>query len=114
MSVTIVNYSRLRGDLGKFVLLVRRSVDNQGILLISDLLLDPQHRDIIARWERTEGQSPNAGGYTVRGGGWWKYSGTGALRFFGRSAAYGRYDAEWLRNRLEAGRIFTEDRIVFE
>ncbi len=107
MTADIVNYAASREAGGKFVVLVAQDAPENGILLFSDFTKDFQHVDILRRWERTEKKSASAAGHRTAGGGWWRFEGE-TLVLYGRSAAFGRFDAEWVRSRLRAGTVMGE------
>lgn len=110
MSLEIVSYVTNPGSGGKFVVLVVQDDPESGIMLFSDFTRDFQHHDIVRRWEQARGASVESSGYRVSGGGWWRLE-DGMLILYGQSAAYGRFDPNWVRPRVTAGTIMTENRI---
>lgn len=114
MSVHVANFSQNPARGGKFVVLRRLGDQDAGLLLVSDFTLDSQHVDLVRRWERTAGGSMSTAGYALAGGGWWKLASPATLRLYGRSAAFGRYPVDWLKDRLPAGAVFGETEIVME
>lgn len=110
MAVTVANYIVNSGVGGKFVVLRLRDDPDSGILLFSDFSRDFQHHDIVRRWEEANRSSVHASGYNVAGGGWWKFEGD-ALVVYGQSAAYGRFDPVWVRERLRPGMVLYEARL---
>ncbi len=113
MPVTVHNFVRSTASGGKFVVLKNTRDGESGAFLISDFSVDSQHMDIVRRFERGTGLSLRDHGLAVRGGGWWKLD-DGRLVLYGRSAAYGRFDPDWLRDRLEPGTVTGERTIVIE
>ncbi len=114
MPITVANFVRQRGRGGKFVVLVTEG-GGEDWFVLSDFSLDSQHRDIVERWLSGRGASLSSLGLTTYGGGWWKYHpDTNRLELYGTSAAYGRYDATWLEQRLAPGSVFGEKDIVME
>ena len=111
MPFAICNYAGDRKLGGKFVVLLSREDPDDGILVLSDFSRDFQHRDIVMRWESSTGRSVSVAGLKVAGGGWWKYEMPDQLIVYGQSAAYGRFDPSWLRERLVPGAVFGEERI---
>lgn len=110
MAFEVVNYARVQNAGGKFVVLQSRDDAGSGLLLVSDFTRDFQHADIVRRWRTAAGRSPEEAGHRIAGGGWWKVEGD-QLIFYGQSAAYGRFEPEWLRERVKAGTVFGETRI---
>lgn len=110
MPVTVVNYAKTAGSGGKFIVLVRKDAPEDGIMVFSDFTRDFQHHDILMRWQRASTVPPDAAGLRVDGGGWWKMEGD-MLVIYGQSAAYGRFDPDWVRARLVPGMFMTEARI---
>lgn len=107
MPVTVCNYIRQVGSGGKFVVLRPKGADDPGIVVFSDFSQDFQHRYIVERWERDNKTSLAGAGLVVAGGGWWIYK-EPMLVLYGQSAAYGRFDPAWLRERLSAGMVLNE------
>ena len=105
--LTVCNHIKSAGTGGKFVILVSATDAGDGVLVLSDFTRDFQHRDIVARWERGAGASVAASGLRIAGGGWWKMEGD-TLVLYGQSAAYGRFDPDWLRQRLTPGTVLQE------
>lgn len=103
MSITIFDFSRQTAAKGKFVVLRTVKEAGDGIVLFSDFSQDSQHVDILRRWERTHSTSLAAAGMVTAGGGWWKKVGATTLVLYGSSAAFGRFDRAWLRQRLTPG-----------
>lgn len=110
MPVDVVNYAKSQKAGGKFVVFQRRDDGDSGLMLFSDFNQDFQHADIVRRWRRATGTTPDDDRFRVAGGGWWKVEGD-MLVLYGQSAAYGRFDPEWVRGRLTAGAVFHEARI---
>lgn len=110
MPVDIVNYAKSQQAGGKFVVLRNTADADSGLLLFSDFNTDFQHADIVRRWTRLTGMTPDQAGLRIAGGGWWRVDET-LLVLYGQSAAYGRFDAGWLRGRVEPGSVFHEARI---
>ena len=106
MPATVVDYSRNKQAGGKFVVLVSAVRPDDGLVLFSDFSLDSQHADIVRRWERTHSTSVHAGGWRVRGGGWWRMAADGVLELYGRSAAYGPFDPDWIAANLRLAGAF--------
>lgn len=113
MALQIVDFTRNRNAGGKFVVLVKQDDPDERILLVSDFSRDAQHADIVRRWERTRDCTLAAAGFRTAGGGWWKMAGASAVELSGRSAAYGRFDPEWLQNALRPGDLFGAAEIIF-
>jgi hypothetical protein len=110
MGLTIHSYVKNPGANGKFVVLLQPGNDD-GILVLSDFTRDFQHRDVVARWETEAGRGLAASGLRVAGGGWWRYETPDFLILYGQSAAYGRFDPKWLRERFRPGMVGAESRI---
>lgn len=110
MPVKVVNYARNQQGGGKFVVLVNRDDGDSGLALFSDFTRDFQHADIVRRWRQSENASPEQAGLRIAGGGWWKVE-DGILILYGQSAAYGRFDPDWLRSRIVPGTVFHEAKI---
>lgn len=104
MPLVVCDYIASVASGGKFVLLVPRDGGDGGVAAFSDFSRDFQHRDIVSRWERGRGATVAASGMRVAGGGWWKYE-NDLLILYGQSAAYGRFDPAWLRERLRPGMV---------
>ena len=117
MAFEVRNFSRSgkRAGSGKFVILRTSADPESGMALFSDFSLDSQHRDIVARWERSAAAGLAEGGFRFRvaGGGWWRLDGP-ELSLFGSSARYGGFDRGWLKARLTPGQVFGETRIIIE
>ena len=111
MPVSICNFIRNPRAGGKFVIMAPCGGDDGGIIVLSDFSRDFQHSGIVARWEESRKSTLAGEGLRVMGGGWWKFEDTDTLVFYGQSAAYGRFDPRWLRERLSPGMILTEKRI---
>lgn len=110
MPVTVCNYIRNPASGGKFVVFLPGDGSDAGVLALSDFTRDFQHYDIVRRWENVMKTTLAGQGLRVAGGGWWKYEGD-MLILYGQSAAYGRFDPAWLRERLTPGMILHETRI---
>lgn len=110
MPVTVCSYIRTAGQGGKFIVLQEQADPDSGILVFSDFTRDFQHYDILMRWQQGRGATAPAAGLRVAGGGWWKMEGD-MLVVYGQSAAYGRFDPDWVRERLQPGMLLTEARI---
>lgn len=110
MAITVANYIVDPGIGGKFVVLALRDDPAEGMVLFSDFSRDFQHHDIVRRWEEGHKASVHAAGYRVAGGGWWKLEGD-MLVLYGQSAAYGRFDPTWVRERLQPGMVLHEARL---
>jgi hypothetical protein len=108
--MTVRNYVKSSGSGGKFIVLANRSDPDDGVIVFSDFTLDFQHHDILMRWQQTNKTTPEASGLSVAGGGWWTLE-NGMLILYGQSAAYGRFDPAWVRERLAPGMFLTETRI---
>ncbi|MCC8164979.1 MAG: hypothetical protein LIQ31_02220 [Planctomycetes bacterium] len=113
MPLPVHNFTRSTASGGKFVVLLNTRDAESGAFLISDFSVDSQHPDPVRRCDRGTGLPLRDHGLAVRGGGWWKLDG-GRLVLYGRSAAYGRFDPDWLRQRLETGSVFGEETLVIE
>lgn len=111
MPINVINYAKSIQAGGKFVVLRRRADADFGVILFSDFTQDFQHADIVRRWQRATGTSPQEAGCHIAGGGWWKMEEGGVLVLYGQSAAYGRFDRGWLKGRLPTEQIFHESRI---
>lgn len=111
MAATVFSYIVNPGAGGKFVVMLRREDAGAGALVFSDFTRDFQHSDIVGRWRLDQRLTPEAAGYRVAGGGWWKYENPDFLVLYGQSAAYGRFDAGWVRSRLQAGMVGGETRL---
>lgn len=112
MALQIVDFTRNKSAGGKFVVLAQKNDPEKRILLVSDFSLDSQHADIVRRWERTRNLGIGDAGLRLAGGGWWKFTGSSSLELSGRSAAYGRFDPEWLRENLRPGEVFGESELA--
>ncbi len=111
MPVTVCNYVKSAQSGGKFIALRDQADPDSGILVFSDFTRDFQHHDILMRWQKSRGvATPQAAGLAVAGGGWWKLEGD-MLVIYGQSAAYGRFEPAWIRERLKPGDFLTETRI---
>lgn len=108
MPVTVRNYIRDAARGGKFVVLVRDDDPAAGGVVFSDFTRDFQHYDIVRRWETEAKTTVAQSDLRVAGGGWWKYEGTDTLVVYGQSAAYGRFEPSWLRERLLPGMLLRE------
>lgn len=111
MPVVVANFIRVPHAGGKFVVLRPGEGEEDGIILFSDFTRDSQHFDIVRRWEAGAGTSIAAAGLRTAGGGWWKYETPSLLVLYGRSAAFGRFDAAWVRDNLRPGMTGTETRL---
>lgn len=114
MAFVIRNFSRNIRAGGKFVAFRNGGDPAAGLLALSDFSLDSQHRDIVRRLENALGSPLAASGWVVDGGGWWRMRDDRTLFLYGTSAAYGRYDSEWLRDRIEPGSVMGEHEVVVE
>lgn len=113
MPVTVVNFVRRVDAGGKFVLLRSRTDPDAGVLAFSDFTRDSQHRDIVDRWRSVLDAGGAGTDFRPSGGGWWKFdSNEGTLLLYGQSAAYGRYQREWLEDHLPRGPVMGETRLV--
>lgn len=110
MPAVVCNFIVNPGAGGKFVVLTKKGGDD-GVIIFSDFTRDFMHRDIVDRWKRERGGGHGADGLVVSGGGWWRFENEGLLVLYGRSAAYGRFDPEWVRNMLRPGMVMRETRI---
>lgn len=110
MPTTVCNYILNADSGGKFVVIVSPDESDSGIVAFSDFSRDFQHRDIVRRWEKAVGATLAGQGRRVAGGGWWKYEGD-MLILYGQSADFGRFDPQWLRERLRPGMIHRETSI---
>lgn len=110
MPAIVCNYAKTYGSGGKFIVLLRQDDPESGVLVFSDFTLDFQHHDILMRWQRANRTTLPAAGLSMAGGGWWKLE-DGMLILYGRSAAYGRFDPVWVRERLAPGMFLTETKI---
>ena len=108
--LTVCSYIKNPGSGGKFVVIVSREDPDSGVAVFSDFTRDFQHRDIVARWEAGRKATVAASGMRLAGGGWWKLEGD-LLVVYGQSAAYGRFDPAWLRERMRPGMVLNESRI---
>lgn len=107
MPMTVVNYVKTPQAKGKFILLRKPDDEQRGILVFSDFTLDSQHYDILSRWQRTNNTTLADSGLSVRGGGWWRVEDS-KLILYGQSAAFGRFDSVWVRDRMRPGMFMTE------
>jgi hypothetical protein len=114
MSITVFDFSRQAAAKGKFVVLRKTKGAGDGIVLFSDFSQDSQHVDILRRWERTHSTSLAAAGMVTAGGGWWKRIGTTTIVLYGSSAAFGRFDRAWLRERLTPADVPSVSEILIE
>lgn len=110
MPVTVLNYIRNPGMGGKFILLLDKTDPDSGLAVFSDFSRDFQHHDILMRWQETHRTTLAQSPFRIAGGGWWKAEG-GRLVVYGQSAAYGRFDPDWLRPRLLPGMVLHETEI---
>ena len=111
MPIAISNFIIKPDAGGKFVVMVSAAKDGPAVLAFSDFSRDFQHHDIVQRWLRGHNNASFADlGMRVAGGGWWKLEGD-LLVVYGQSAAYGRFDPAWLRERLRPGMVLNESRI---
>lgn len=107
MPITVCNFILDVRAGGKFVVLLPRSDELEGIVAFSDFTRDFQHRHIVERWEKAEGGSLSSRGLRVAGGGWWKLEGD-VLILYGQSADFGPFDRPWLRQRFAPGMLAGE------
>ncbi len=110
MPATVCSYVKTSGSGGKFIVLVNRDDPDSGVIVFSDFTLDFQHYDILARWRQTNNTTLDASNLSVAGGGWWKIE-DAMLILYGQSAAFGRFDPAWVRERLSPGMFLTETKI---
>lgn len=125
MPVVVANFIRNPHAGGKFVILRSRMKgegkgegegggdedEDDGVVLFSDFTRDSQHVDLVRRWETGNKTTLAAAGLKPCGGGWWKYETPSLLVLYGRSAAFGRFDAAWLRDCLTPGMVGAETRL---
>lgn len=111
MALIISNFIQDANSGGKFVVLMPRDGSDGGVMALSDFTRDFQHRDIVARWEKTNKTTLSASGLRVAGGGWWKFESPGLLAIYGQSGDYGRFDPAWLRRHLQPGMLLHETRL---
>ena len=110
MPVTVCSFIKVTNSGGKFIVLRDPDNDDNGIVVLSDFMRDFQHRDILSRWREANKTTPEKSGLRVAGGGWWKLE-NALLVLYGQSAAYGRFDPQWLRQHIQPGSVLTESAI---